>query len=69
MSLRCMLLWRYSNNAWSLESLALVRPSGAAAPAVSSTQLEAACNLSPGRYVLPEVSPPKATQSCHTSES
>lgn len=44
-----------SHNAWSLESLALTRPSGAAAPAVDPTQLAAACSLPPGRHVLPEV--------------
>lgn len=44
-----------SNNAWSLESLALVKPSGAPRPAVNPTQLAAALSLPPGRHVLSEV--------------
>lgn len=44
----------HTNNAWSLESLAPVKPTGATAPAVDPATLAAACSLPPGRHVLPE---------------
>lgn len=44
----------YSNNAWSLESLASARPQGGPAPAFTPQQLAAAFSLAPGQYVLPE---------------
>lgn len=64
----CLAVTR-SNDAWSLESLAQVRPSGVPAPVPDAAQVAAAAALPPGQHVLPEVRAEGHWHACDTDIS